>query len=337
MAGTLFRRAQFAACILFLLGISFVCYSHPVPDDFDRYIYEAIVRGKSQPVSEVYAIVKHENRRAEESSVLDSPEHLQELEPLYKIRPLYLGLISLVSWKFPIQQSITLISAACYFGIGLVVLFWTKRPLESGLLMAAYPLLVLGRIGTPDALAGLLAIGGLWMIAEEIALVAGLFLLFLSVSARTDNLLILLAVLAWLAWEKRVKLWIAGPIALLALAFTAGINFAAGNYGWIVLFRLSFLGGGSPAQISHSLSTHEYLSVFARNFTVIFSHVAIWILLGILAWRKSRNPLLIVVALTTVAHFILFPSPEDRYLIWAYIVVGVGVIQAFSLSRTYRL
>ena len=58
--------------------------------DFDRYIYEALVRGRYQDVQKIYPNVKHENPRAEASSVLDSPEHLGQLEPLYAIRPLYL-------------------------------------------------------------------------------------------------------------------------------------------------------------------------------------------------------------------------------------------------------
>jgi len=84
----LLRFLKFAVCVLFLVGLAYVCYRRPVPDDFDRYIYEAIVRGKSQPLEVVYDTVKHENPRAEESSVLDSPQHLRELEPLYAIRPL---------------------------------------------------------------------------------------------------------------------------------------------------------------------------------------------------------------------------------------------------------
>jgi hypothetical protein len=104
-----------------LAGLAFVCYRRPLPDDFDRYIYEAVIRSKSQPIEQVFAAVKHSSPRAEGSTVLDSPQHLRELEPLYAIRPLYLRLISLLSAILPIQKAIDVISAASLFGIGLVL------------------------------------------------------------------------------------------------------------------------------------------------------------------------------------------------------------------------
>jgi hypothetical protein len=176
----LLRFLQFTLYILFLSGAAFACYRRPVPDDFDRYIYEAIVRGRSQPIEVVYNLVKHENPRAEASTVLDSPQHLRELEPFYAIRPLYLEAISHVSAFLSFQSAINLISAASLFGIGVVVLGWTKKPLASALLMATYPVLLLGRMGTPDALASLLAISGLWLIDRENQSVLGLSLLLVS-------------------------------------------------------------------------------------------------------------------------------------------------------------
>jgi hypothetical protein len=87
---------------------------------------------------------------------LDSLQHLREIEPLYAIRPLYLKLIEALSEVLPVQHAINCISALSFLGIGIVVLLWTKAPLQSALLMAYYPVLLLGRMGTPDALAALL-------------------------------------------------------------------------------------------------------------------------------------------------------------------------------------
>src|SRR5690349_6887357 len=87
------------ALYLLLMGISaLACYRRPLADDFDRYVYEAIVRGRNQSLAEVYERVKHESPRAEASTVLDSPDHLAKLEPLYRIRPAYLTLISAIAW-----------------------------------------------------------------------------------------------------------------------------------------------------------------------------------------------------------------------------------------------
>jgi hypothetical protein len=324
------RLLKFAVCTLFLLGISFVCYRRPVPDDFDRYIYEAIVRGRSQPLDVVYAIVKHENPRAEESSILDSPEHLRELEPMYAIRPLYLISISTLSAILPIQHAINFISAASFFGIGLVVLCWTRHPILSVLLMAAYPVVALGRLGTPDAFAALLAILSLWLLDQENRLALGLGVLFLSLGVRTDNILLLFAVLAWLVWAKRMKVPVGGLLAAIALALVFAINRWAGSYGWIVLFRFSFVGGRYPAQLPHTLSLREYFTALLRGTFAICSHVSIWLLMGILAWLRRPENLLPLVGVAALAHFLLYPSPEDRYFIWAYVVAGIALVRSFE-------
>jgi hypothetical protein len=125
---------------LFLLLLAFACYSRPVSNDFDRYIYEAIVRvGRSEPLDSVYDAVKHESPRAEASSTLDSPEQLRDLMPLFAILPLYLILISIVAYALGIQGAINAISAVSLFGIGIVVLAWTQRPLLTALFFGSVP------------------------------------------------------------------------------------------------------------------------------------------------------------------------------------------------------
>ena len=322
------KVGKFVLCVLFLAALSVACYLHPVPDDFDRYFYEAIVLGDSQPLEVVYNIVKHENARTESSSTLDSPQHLREMEPMRAIRPVYIAGISLLSKVLPTQKAISLISAISLFGIGIVVLCWTRQPLLAGLLMAATPIPLLGRFGAPDALASLLVISALYVLRQRKVFALGI--LFVSLGVRTDNLLILFAVVAWLAWEKRLPRVAAAALGGLAAGVVFGINHWAGNYGWVVLFRLTFLGGRYPAEIPHVLTIREYLGVLLRGSYAILDRVALWLLLGALAWRRRRDPLLIVTACAAAAHFVLFPSGEDRYLIWAYIVAGVALIRSFE-------
>jgi len=316
---------------LFLAALAVACYRRPI-DNLDRYIYEALVRARTQPIDAVYSIVKHESPRAEASSVLDSPEHLRELEPLYSIRPVYLGEICFLSKIFPFQQAITLVSAAALFGTGIMVLFWTKRPLLSGLLMAAYPMVLVGRLGTPDALAMLLIVPALWLSERHVW--APLVLLFFSLGVRTDNVLLMLAVLAWLAFDKKIPRWVALALAVIAVGIVFCLNHWAGNYGWVVLFRFSFIAGRYPAQIPHVLTAREYLRCLASGAAAIIDQVAVWALIGLLAWKRQRNPLLIVVAFAVVAHFLLYPSAEDRYLVWAYVVAGTILIRSFGPSAS---
>lgn len=322
------RFAQPSLCVFLLAALAFVCYRHPAADDFDRYIYEAIVRGKSQSLDEVYSIVKHESPRTERSSLLDSPQHLRELEPLYAIRPLYLAIIRVLSNIIPIQSSINLISAAAMFGSGIVVLLWTRNPLLSGLLMASYPILSLARYGTPDALAALMAISALWLVDRRQYF--ALSLLFVSLGVRTDNLLLLLGVLALLAWQRRMPRSVATALALLSVGVVLLINYRAQNYGWIVLFRLSFIGGGYPLQMPNVLTVREYVSASAKGVFTIADRVTLWVFLGVLAWKLRPNPLLLLVGCVAAAHFVLYPSGEDRYLVWAYIATAALLIRSFE-------
>ncbi len=320
------RPIQFAACLLFLLILAAVCYRRPIPDYLDRYIYEAIILGRSQPIQLVYEHVKHENPRAESSTILDSPQHLRELEPLYAIRPLYLKLVSLMSTLLPIQDAINLVSALSLFGIGVVVLFWTARPLQTALLMAAYPVLSLGRMGTPDALAALLAISALWLTEKHRKHLIAIVLLFISLAVRTDNVLLVLVLLAWLAWNKRISLYSAAAASLLACAIVLAIDRWAGNYGWTVLFRFSFIGGRYPALIPHTVSLREYMRAFVAGATSVFPQMALWLLIGLWSCMRRPNPVLLLTACVAALHFVLFPSPEARYLMWACVVCGASLI-----------
>lgn len=314
----------------FISALSLFCYKYPLSDDFDRYMYEAIVRSRHQSLDAVYDIVKHESARAEASTILDSPEHLARLQPLYAIRPGYIRLIAFLSDRgIGVQRAINLISAGSLFGIGVIIFLWTGRAVASALLLASAPILILGRMGTPDALSALLVLLGLWAITK--GSLYGLAPLMLSLPIRTDNALLIVMVLVWLLYSQRLSWKFATVLAALALGSVLVINRLAHSYGWIVLFRWSFLGGyRSPADIPSHLAIREYLSVLVQSLEHLFSYVTIWLLLGLAAWLWSRRlrPLLAVVSLTIAVHFLMYPSPEGRYFIWAYMVAGVAFIES---------
>lgn len=329
--GPLGKSIKLVAAIALLLGVCISCFVHPVSGDFDRLMYEAIVLGKSRPIDVVYDIIKHENPRAEESQVLNSPEHLREMEPLYSIRPLYTEFVTGMSFLMPLQSALDFASAAPFFVLGIIVMIWTGRPILSALLMSAYPLLLLARIGTPDALSALFVIAALWLIEQPGFQVPGFLLLLISLAARTDNILLLLTVLAWSAWEKRLGYAAAGAVALVGIGIVWAINTWAGNYGWVSLFHYSFIGQqASAAHVPHTITLGQYFAAVFRGTAAIMVRVTLWILLWILVWLRRPNGLLIIIALASIVHFLLYPSGEDRYFIWAYILVGVMAIRSFS-------
>ena len=315
----------------FILCVSCACYLQPVPDNFDRYIYEALIRGRTQSIEAIYPIVKHESPRSEASSVLDSPQHLGQLEPLYAIRPLYIGAISILSHRLAPQRSITLVSALSLFLIAALLLIWTHNPLYSALLLLTPALLTLGRMGTPDAFSTLFVVAGFWLLTKNL-IPPAIFMLLISVWIRTDNVLAVVAVLMWLAWTKRLSPLQAGGLIALAVACVVFINHSAGNYGYLVLFRYSFIAGEYPAAILPTLSVSEYLHAFRIGAESILPQTAPWVLLGVAAWRwlPSARGLLVTTAAAATVHFVLFPSPEARYLVWAYLLCGIMFVVGAS-------
>ncbi len=130
------KNTTFIVYLAFSLGLAAACYLRPSPDDFDRYAYESLIRSAKQPVEDVYPIVKHESSRAEASTIMDSPGHLAQLEPLYAIRPVYIQLATLISDAgLPPQKSIDLVSAISLFLIALFAYAATQNYLYSALLM----------------------------------------------------------------------------------------------------------------------------------------------------------------------------------------------------------
>jgi hypothetical protein len=326
------KTAKFVAYVAFSLLLAAACYRRHSQDDFDRYVYEALIRSRTQSTENIYSIVKHSSPRAEDSSVMNSPEHLGELEPLYAVRPVYIILTTLVSRSgLSPQASINLVSAVSLFFISVVVCLATGNYLCSALVMMMPAVVTVGRIGTPDALSSLAVVAGCVLVLKD-KLLAGILLLMLSIFVRTDNILIVAIVLGWLAWNGKVSALCAGVLVALGVASVEWINVLSGNYGWRVLFHYSFIGGKYPAEIIPQISLGQYAHVFAANAELIAPQLAPWLLLGVAAWilRPAHREFLAPIAAGSLLHYILFPSSESRYLTWAFLLTAILFVRALA-------
>jgi hypothetical protein len=131
----------------------------------------------------------------------------------------------------------------------------------------------------------------------------------------------------------------AGVVAALSAGSVELISHFSGSYSWPVLFQYSFMGGSSPAEIVPRFGVVQYLGVAAHSAETIIPQVAIWALLGLVAWKWSSpgRELLIPVWAAVLAHFVLYPSPESRYMVWAFIVTGVIFVGATPYPAGARL
>jgi hypothetical protein len=85
--------------------------------------------------------------------------------------------------------------------------------------------------------------------------------------------------------------------------------------------------------VAHTLTVREYFHALLTGAAVIMTRVALWVLLGILAYRPKPSGLLLVTWIAAALHFLLFPSAEDRYLVWAYIITAIVLIRSWEGSE----
>ena len=200
------------------------------------------------------------------------------------------------------------------------------------LLLGSWQVLELGRTGTPDGLSTLVTFLALLILERK--QIDALILSFIGLFIRTDSLLLLLAILAWQALRYRLRPWIAVGVGLAAVISVIGINHWAHYPGWTVLFRLSFIGGRTPSAAIQTLTTREYAVAFAHGAWSLLGQISLWLLLALVTWRMTREGLLIVATAAALAHFVLFPSPELRYLIWYCLLTGTLFIKFVQSSPT---
>ncbi len=338
-----YRALQFSLALLVLVGLALASFLKPETEDFDRYIYEAILRSQSgQALVDVHQSVRHASARAEASSLIETPELMQHQYPFYAIRPAYIAAISVIHGAgLGYQQAIRAVSTFSYVALGVIVILGTKR-IWLGLLLTMAPFsLELARRGTPDALSTATLLGACLLILNTRWRVPGVILLAASVWIRTDNVLFVLAFLTLLALHRSLDWRVTLAGCTFAVASVLGINRVAGNYGWIVLFRHSFIGGRDPVESLHYVTFNEYFGALSQGLRdgVAHSHLTIALLAGaVVIQRCGQNSLwksaLWSAILAATARFVLFPSLEDRYFAWAYLLVGVFALQQLNRATS---
>ncbi len=324
-------RVWFIFSALYAVLVAVACFLRPIPGDYDRYNYEVVVRSWTQDWVDVYPLVKNESPILSGSAGFDSSDHMAQREPIFAIRPLYLELVeTLHRLGFRYQTAISLISSSSFFALAILFVVWTRRPLLSALVISCPLTTQLAREGVPDALNALCILSSLFCLSALGRTTWGILLLLISVWIRTDSVLLCAAVLLWLTYEKKLELRYSAVLIGLAFASVKAVNYFSGNYGYAVLFRATFIGGKHPFLISSApITVREYLTGLSQGLPSIIPQLAPWCLLGVVAWYL-RSPLrnwMLPVASAALAHFVLFPSAEVRYLNWACVFAGLVFVE----------
>ena len=277
-----------------------------------------------------------------------NPYHAAEFFPVFAIRPLFIEAVHVLHWlglKF--VHGIVLVSVLSYFGIGAVVFFWLGRYVEarfavlfSGLLMISPPLLNIGGHGTPDCLSTLVAVSALYFLLETNYWTAGFALLLASVYVRTDNVLLTLAVIAYFA-TRNLKLELAIPLAVVAVASVFAINYFAGNYGLKMLYYESFIRVPlAPAEVIPQFSFTDYAHALRSGAAALAEGpIILFVLLGSTCLLSTRHrapqALASLTMAAAIAHFLIFPSTEDRF--FGPLYIGLALLGITSAVRSRQV
>jgi hypothetical protein len=353
------RAANGAILFLYVLmlgGISVHVYRTPVYSmDSIQYMGNALLMEERDPVQihrRVYAEVRRSVPKSEREDLLGheagapeqqnksrqgraaNPYRFAEFLPLFAIRPLYVQTLWVVSKAgLGLVRSGIVISVGSYFLLGILVFVWLRKYTSAGitlavsfLLMISPPLMALGRETTADALATLVAFAALYLIFEKQRFAPGVALLLASIYCRTDFVVLAGPVILACWLERRVELWKAGVLALVAAASVLCINHFAGDYGIKMLYYRNFVSVPiAPGEITVQFSFRDYLAALRSGITLAANSFFLpFLLLGTIGAVSRRTRVLFVVALAyVVLHFLILPNWQERWVAIFYLCAGV--------------
>jgi hypothetical protein len=130
------------------------------------------------------------------------------------------------------------------FGFALLMCRWSVLVKGSVGLLCAFlfvpELRVLGYGQGTDAFSLLVLLGAFLLIFGFDKISPGVTLLLASIWIRSDNSILALLVLAYLAFRGVIPLWMSAVLAAIAFATPVAISHYGGSYGWKALYSHTF-------------------------------------------------------------------------------------------------
>jgi hypothetical protein len=268
-----------------------------------------------------------------------NPYHFVEYLPYFSIKPLYIELIYAISrFGVGLFRAIALASVIPAFGFALVMCRWTVLTKGSVGLLCAFlfvpELRVLGYGQGTDAFSLLVLLGAFLLIFGFDRISPGVTLLLASIWIRSDNSILALLVLAYLAFRGVIPVWMSAVLAAIAVATPVAISHYGGSYGWKALYSHTFKYlEMAPGEFVPTFTVSDYLHAFRNGLrTMIDGSLTVYLVLGAIGFKmvpEMRVPLLLCVA-ASAAHFVIFPNFEFRYYALFYVLVAISACTAFS-------
>jgi hypothetical protein len=176
----------------------------------------------------------------------------------------------------------------------------------------------------------------LYFILEKTWVTAGLTILLATVYVRTDNVLLVMSVLAYLSiLNHTIDKTKAAILAAVAIGSVLLINHFAGDYGARMLYYRVFTAVPlAPGEMVVRFGFRDYLVALRAGVTaVIHGEFIPFALMGVVGLlRRPPSPILgltIVSVAYCTSHFLIYPDVEERY--FGLFFLAMGVAAAFAI------
>jgi hypothetical protein len=281
-----------------------------------------------------------------------NPYRFTEFLPCFAIRPIFNELVYILHYGLGVGllRATSVIGVLSFWCIGWLAFFWVSKYVGSlwaailcSILVLTPPIWDLGRWTTPDGLSTFVVLLGLYVTLEKESIAPGLTILLAAVYVRTDNVLLVLLVLAYLTVLKgkidKPKAVILGAVAIGSVLL---INHFAGDYGAKMLYYRAFVTVPSaPGEVVPYFGWHDYLNALRSGTAfVLHEHFVAFGLMGLVGFalrpKEAIGVLAALAVLYSVAHFVLYPEPEERLFGIFFVATGISLAPALAGRASFR-
>ncbi|MBI5215392.1 MAG: hypothetical protein HY960_06525 [Ignavibacteriae bacterium] len=312
-------------------------------------VYEEVK--KSVP-SHVYTELTQGDYR---QTMLNDVEAFYQQLPFYKPKLLYVWLIhALTQLGFNSITAMSILSVTTSFIASLMILLFLLHE-TSGIYPYVFSVLIINisglldvaRLFTPDALSACISLLAIFLLLKKKNIWVVIVLAVASIWVRVDNLLFFLLIFTYLHFFSFKDYRIATIIYFVSIALCATsyiiINYGITNYGWSTLiYHITVNKIITPENFQSPLSFLDYIVILIKRWLIQFVTnplLSFFLVTGFstgylfrLINRDSKifiyGHITIIMALSIVIHFVLFPDLLNRYFVTQY---GLGAI-AFSIT-----
>jgi hypothetical protein len=259
-----------------------------------------------------------------------NPWHFAEQLPFYSVKPFYILVLAAIRGAgLGAITAARIISLVSFAAFGIVLFLWL-RPLTGALLASISSCFLLataeflggGAQTEPDALFSALALAGLYLIFARKKLFPGWCLLALVPLVRSDGLVLVALMVAYLAFKSPGFSWRYGLTILAVEILTSlAVGRLGGDYSFQTLFYHSFVNRlVAPAEsIVHVTASDYFHALYIFVLGSLATPRPLFFLLGLVSLKARGTPSLLrdlawLGLAFAAVHIVLFPLPDSRFL-----------------------